>query len=259
MPGFFRLDIADSVARLTLTRPDVHNAFNAEMIVELRDCFRDLAQHDAVRAVVLAGEGPSFCAGGDLNWMRSTMEWSHEQQIADASALADLFQAAWDLPKPLIGRVHGAAIGGGVGLVACCDIAIASENARFGLSEVKLGLVPAIIAQYVVPIIGMSQARALFVTGERFSAQRALQINLVHEVVAEAELDTAVDQTLKQLRSSGPQAIGSAKRLVDAMWQLERDAARNYVIEAIVQARGSEEGQAGMRAFLEKRKPEWNT
>jgi methylglutaconyl-CoA hydratase len=257
MSTFITLERSESIATVTLARPELHNAFNAAMIAELRDCFTALAQDSAVRVVVLAGAGPSFCAGGDLKWMRSSLDWSREQNTADATALAEMFEAAWSLPKPLIGRVHGAAVGGGVGLVACCDIALAADTARFSLSEVKLGLIPAIIAQYVVPKIGIGQARALFVSGERFSAGRAYEIGLVHRVVAAEELDAAVASLAGQLLSGGPQAIGAAKRLVDAVWTLDREAARRYVIDAIVDARSSAEGQEGMRAFLEKRRPNW--
>jgi methylglutaconyl-CoA hydratase len=246
------------VAILTLARPDVHNAFNAAMIAELRECFTALATDSIARAVVLTGAGPSFCAGADLHWMRASLDWSREQNMADAEALAAMFEAAWHLPKPLIGRINGAAMGGGVGLVACCDIAVAVDSARFGFSEVKLGLIPAVIAQYVVPKIGVSHARALFVSGEPFSAQRAFEIGLVHAVASADELDATVGGLVGRLRSSGPQAIGAAKRLVDAVWSLERDAARRYVVAAIADARTAVEGQEGIRAFLEKRKPHWS-
>jgi methylglutaconyl-CoA hydratase len=257
MPEFVTVERTSAIATVTLSRPDVHNAFNAEMIAQLDTALYDLARDPAVRVVVLAGAGRSFCAGGDLNWMRSSLEWSAEEQQRDATALADLFDTAWKMPKPLIGRIHGAAVGGGVGLVACCDIALAAERATFGLSEVRIGLVPAIIAQYVVPTIGLSQARALFVSGERISAQRALEIGLVHRVLPEDQLDAAVAETAQQLLANGPNAIANSKRLIDAVWTLDRAAARQYVIDAIVDARRSDEGQEGMRAFLEKRKPRW--
>jgi methylglutaconyl-CoA hydratase len=258
MYRFISLQHTDLVATVTLTRPDLHNAFNAEMIGELRDCFTMLAGDAAVRAVVLAGAGPSFCAGGDLKWMQASLDWSQAQNRADAEALAAMFEAAWTLPRPLIGRIHGAAMGGGVGLVACCDLAVAADTARFGFSEVKLGLIPAVIAQYIVPKIGVSHARALFVSGERFTAERAFEIGLVHAVTSPEDLDATVASLVKRLLSSGPQAVGAAKRLIDAVWTLERDAARRYVIEAIAEARTSDEGQEGLRAFLEKRKPNWS-
>ena len=168
-----------------------------------------------------------------------------------------MFEAVWTLPKPLIGRIHGAAMGGGVGLVACCDLAVAVDTARFGFSEVKLGLIPAVIAQYVLPKIGVSHARALFVSGERFTAERAFEIGLVHAITSLEDLDATVASLAARLRSSGPVAVGAAKRLIDAVWALDRDAARRYVVEAIAAARTGDEGQEGLRAFLEKRKPYW--
>jgi methylglutaconyl-CoA hydratase len=244
-------------ATITLARPDLHNAFDAAMIGELRDCFTALASDETARVVVLTGAGASFCAGADLHWMRDSLDWTHEQNLADADALAAMFEAAWALPKPLIGRINGAALGGGAGLVACCDLAVAADTARFGFSEVKLGLLPAVIAQYVVPKIGVSQARALFVSGERFSAERAFEIGLVHAVTGADGLDATVQSLAARLLSSGPAAAGAAKRLVDAVWALERGAARRYVVEAIAEARAGAEGQEGVRAFLEKRKPFW--
>ncbi|HEU5102707.1 MAG TPA: enoyl-CoA hydratase-related protein [Roseiflexaceae bacterium] len=251
------LSRAGRIATVTLARPDVHNAFDATMIGELRDCFTALASDGSVRVVVLTGAGGSFCAGADLRWMAESLEWTRDQNLADAENLAAMFEAAWALPKPLLGRINGVALGGGAGLVACCDIAVASEAARFGFSEVKLGLIPAVIAQYVVPKIGVSQARALFVSGERFSAERAFEIGLVHAVTGSDGLDATVQALTARLLSSGPSAAGAAKRLVDAIWELERDVARRYVVEAIAEARAGEEGQQGVRAFLEKRKPWW--
>ena len=168
-----------------------------------------------------------------------------------------MFEAVWTLPKPLIGRIHGAAMGGGVGLVACCDLAVAVDTARFGFSEVKLGLIPAVIAQYVLPKIGVSHARALFVSGERFTAERAFEIGLVHAITSLEDLDATVASLAARLRSSGPVAVGAAKRLIDAVWALDRDAARRYVVEAIAAARTGDEGQEGLRAFLEKRRAAW--
>jgi methylglutaconyl-CoA hydratase len=251
------LNKAGPIATLTLARPDLHNAFDAAMIGELRACFNTLASDQATRVVVLTGAGSSFCAGADLHWMRDSLDWTSEQNTADAEALAAMFDAAWSLPKPLIGRINGAALGGGAGLAACCDIAVASETARFGFSEVKLGLLPAVIAQYVVPKIGVSQARALFVSGERFSAERAFEIGLVHAITGADGLDATVNALVGRMLSSGPAAAGAAKRLIDAVWGLERDAARRYVVEAIAAARAGAEGQEGVRAFLEKRKPWW--
>jgi methylglutaconyl-CoA hydratase len=248
---------AGPIVTITLARPDLHNAFDATMIGELHAAFTALAADESARVVVLAGAGPSFCAGADLHWMRESLEWTSEQNVADAEALAAMFEAAWSLPKPLIGRIHGVALGGGAGLVACCDLAIAGDTARFGFSEVKLGLLPAVIAQYVVPKIGVSQARALFVSGERITAERAFEIGLVHAVTGADGLDATVQTLATRILSSAPAAIGAAKRLVDAIWALERDAARRYAITAIAEARAGAEGAEGVRAFLEKRKPWW--
>lgn len=251
------LSRAGPIATLTLNRPQAHNAFDAAMIAELRAAFAALAADDTVRVVVLTGAGRSFCAGADVNWMRESMDWTLEQNMADAEALAALFEAAWSLPKPLIGRVNGAALGGGAGLVACCDLAVAGESASFGFSEVKLGLIPAVIAQYVVPKIGVSHARVLFVSGERFTPERAFEIGLIHAITGDDDLDATVDSLARRMLSSAPQAAAAAKRLVDAIWTLERDAARRYAVHAIAAARTSGEGQEGLRAFLEKRKPNW--
>ena len=245
-------------AMITLARPELHNAFDAVMIDELRDCFTALATDERARVVVLTGAGRSFCAGADLNGMRASLEWSRDENIADAEMLASMFDAAWNLPKPLIGRINGAALGGGAGLVACCDLAIATDTTRFGFSEVKLGLIPAVIAQYVVPKIGVSHARALFISGERFTAERAFEIGLIHAVTDVEGLDATVETLVKSFLSSGPTAIGAAKKLIDAIWSLERSAAQRYAIEAIADARVSPEGQEGIRAFLEKRRPTWS-
>jgi methylglutaconyl-CoA hydratase len=245
------------VATITLNRPEVRNAFDGPMVAALRETFGQLAADDSVRVVVLTGAGDTFCAGGDLGWMRGSLEWSYEENLADAEALAALFESAWTLPKPLVGRVNGAAIGGGAGLVACCDIALASESAQLGFAEVKLGLLPAVIAQYVVPKIGLSHARALFVSGERITAERAFEIGLVHGVTAPDELDALVAGIVNRMLSSAPAAVAATKRLIEAIWTLERADARRYVVEAIAQARVGAEGQEGVRAFLEKRRPDW--
>jgi methylglutaconyl-CoA hydratase len=245
------------VATLTLNRPDVHNAFDAAMIDEMRGALAQLAADDSIRLVVLTGAGQSFCAGGDMRWMRESLTWTREQNRADAEALAAMFEAAWSMPKPMLARVNGAAIGGGAGLVACCDLAVAVDTARFGFGEVKIGLIPAVVAQYVLPKIGLSHARALFVSGERFTAERAFEIGLVHAVTDAESLDETVATLAQRIATSAPEAIAASKRLIDAVWELERDAARRYAVEAIAAARTSAEGQEGLRAFLEKRPPRW--
>jgi methylglutaconyl-CoA hydratase len=247
----------NTVVTVTLNRPAIHNAFSAEMIAELHDAFTQLAADDRVRAVILTGAGASFCAGGDVHWMRSTLDLSRDDNIADAERLAAMFDAINTLPKPLIGRVNGAAIGGGAGLVACCDIAVAAEEAKFGFSEVKLGIIPAIIARYVVPKIGASHARALFVSGRRFDAAHAGRIGLVHDVVPAAKLDAVVQRVVNDVLTSGPEAIGRAKALLQNAISLPHDEFERYTVEAIADARTGDEGQEGLRAFLEKRKPGW--
>ncbi len=255
---FLSLSHAGPVATVMLNRPELHNAFNAQLIAELTQCFDHLATEQSVRVVVLTGAGTSFCAGGDVNWMRSSLDLSRDENIADAERLAAMFDAINTLPKPVIGRINGPAIGGGAGLVACCDIAIAAGGAKFGFSEVKLGIIPAVIARYVVPKIGASHARALFVSGQRFFAEHAHQIGLVHQIANKDFLDIAVERTVVEVLSSGPEAIGRAKKLVEAALSLPHDAWERYTVEAIADARTGDEGQEGLRAFLEKRKPGWN-
>ncbi len=244
----------DGVLYVTLNRPDVHNAFNDEMIVEVIDLFRDVARRD-VRAIVLRGTGPNFCAGADLNWMSRMVGYTRDENVRDASQLAQMYAAMNECPLPVIGRIQGAAIGGGVGLVAICDIAIASSDAKFGLSEVKLGILPAVIAPYVIAKIGASHARALFLTGERFDAERALRIGLVHRV-ADA-LDRAVEDAVGQIMTSGPEAVRECKRLIEHVASHDLLDSVPYTIEAISTRRVSKEGQDGMNAFLKKEKPPW--
>ncbi len=257
MTSYLTLTRTGPIATVTLNRPEIHNAFDPQMIGELHACFQQLALDADVRVVVLTGAGSSFCAGADLTWMRATLDYTHAENIADAERMAAMYESLNGLPKPVIGRINGAAVGGGVGLVACCDIAIAVESARFGFSEVKLGIVPAVIARYVVPKIGASHARALFVSGRRFDATHALRVGLVHEVVSEAQLDAVVQQVIADVLTSGPMAIGRAKELVQAVVTLPHDAMQRYTVEAIANARTGDEGQEGLRAFLEKRKPNW--
>lgn len=247
------------VATLTLNRPALHNAFNAELIAALHAACDELARDATLRVAVLQGAGPSFCAGADVNWMRESLTYSHAENLADAGRLDAMLEALDTLPLALVGRVHGAAFGGGVGLLACCDIVIAAEDAQFAFSEVRLGLLPAVIARYVTPRIGAGPARALFVSGQRFDTTRARAIGLVHEAVPAAELDAAVQRTVAELLRCGPQAIAASKALVRAVTTLPPEEARAYVIAAIATARTGPEGQEGLRAFLEKRAPNWNS
>jgi methylglutaconyl-CoA hydratase len=244
----------DGVARVTLARPEVRNAFNAEVIRELRDAFLALSNDGAVRAVVLSGEGKAFCGGADINWMRGALDLSYEQNVGDAQAMSDMFRAIDRCSKPVIGRIHGAALGGGAGLTAVCDIAIAAPETIFGFTEVKLGIIPAVISPFVLAKIGVSQARALFLTGERFDAQRAMAIGLVHEVVALDALNAAVERVLDELRTAGPSAVAAAKALIARVSAATYDETRAITAAAIAKQRVSEEGQAGLRAFLERTK-----
>lgn len=234
------------VARLTLDRPEVRNALNDELIARLTGAFASLGEE--TRAVVLAGNGPAFCAGGDLEWMKRAAAYTHEENERDALRLARLFQAIVDCPAVVIARVHGPAYGGGCGLVAACDVAIASEGVKFAFSEVKLGLVPATISPFVLPKIGAGHARALFTTGEAFPASRALTIGLVHEVVAETDLDAAVDRKLRHVLGAGPRSVAISKRIAqDPPGTLEDSA------KLLADVRASDEGREGVAAFLEKR------
>jgi len=245
------------VGRVWLNRPEVHNAFNAVMIRDLRDAIRILGADEAVRVVVLSGKGKSFCAGADLNWMREIITYSYEQNLRESLDLAEFLYELYALPKPTIARVNGAAIGGGAGFLAACDIAVASADARFGLSEVKIGLVPACIAPYVLRRTGESRARRLFLTGERFDARRAAEIGLVDETAAPADLDGRVDEIVSRLLSSGPEALSCAKELLRRVPGMSFENVKGFTAEMIAGLRVSGEGQEGMAAFLEKRKPRW--
>lgn len=246
------------IATVTMQRPEVHNAFNPALIAELTSVFRTLSADSATRCIVLTGAGASFSAGGDIAWMQESAGYSEAENLADAKALDELFNTINSAPKPVIGRINGAALGGGVGLVACCDLAFAVEGARFGFTEVKLGLIPAVIAQYVMPKIGLSQSRALFVSGERFTAERAFEIGLIHGICTEEDLDATVDTLAQRILSSGPEAIREAKALIQALWELDSAAGKRYAIEAIARVRTSPEGQHGLAAFLNKTAPDWH-
>jgi methylglutaconyl-CoA hydratase len=248
---------ADRIATVTLRRPEVHNAFNAQVMEDLSNAFNALSADERLHGVVLTGEGRSFSAGADISMMQETSTLTEEQNLAEALRLADLMHTINTFPCPVVARVNGTAMGGGIGLVAVCDIAIAAENARFAFSEVKLGIAPAAISPYVVRKIGETNARVLFTTGERFSAARAHTIGLVHAVVPPEQLDDAVDKALHELLSSAPTAIRTCKALALNIGSMNYENARSYTAELIAHLRVSEEGQEGLQAFLEKRKPAW--
>jgi methylglutaconyl-CoA hydratase len=257
MAELITLEREGPLATLTLNRPELHNAFNAQLIAELREACAGLRGAAGLRALVLRGAGPSFCAGADLAWMRASLTYTREENLADAARLDAMFDALNSLPVPVVGRVQGAALGGGAGLVACCDIVVAAEDALLGFTEARLGILPAVISRYVVPKIGAGHARALFVSARRLRAHEALAVGLVHTVVPGAELDAAVARTVAELLKVGPAAAAACKALVAAVTGLPPDAARDYAIAAIADARTGPEGQEGIRAFLEKRAPGW--
>jgi methylglutaconyl-CoA hydratase len=246
------------VGRVWLNRPEVRNAFNAVMIGELRDALRALADDEAIRVIVISGRGTSFCAGADLAWMRDIVHFSKEQNMRESLDLAECLYDVYAVRKPTVARVNGPAIGGGTGFVCACDIAVASTEARFGLSEVKIGVVPAAISPYVLRRIGESRARQYFLTGERFDALRAREIGLVNLAVAPAELDRKVEELVSSLLSSGPEALAKAKELLTRVPGMGFTEAKRYTAEMIAGLRTSAEAQEGMAAFLGKRKPKWS-
>lgn len=247
-----------AVARLRLNRPDLHNAFDARLIATLTSTLETLRDDPGVRVVVLEGAGASFSAGADLNWMRGMAAAGEDENRQDALALARLMRTLDELPKPTIARVHGAAFGGGVGLVACCDIAIGVPEAKFGLTESKLGLLPAVISPYVIAAIGVRQARRWFATAEIFDANEALRIGLLHDVVNPTALDTAVQRQVDLLLKAGPIAASSAKALVRRVGAGgDGNALDAANADLIAKLRVSAEGQEGLGAFLDKRKPAW--
>jgi methylglutaconyl-CoA hydratase len=247
-----------AVEHVTLNRPDVRNAFNEALIAELTSWASSVRDDPAVRVVVLSGAGKSFCAGADISWMAKTVEFSEDENMRDAAAASHMFGAVNTLPVPVIGRVHGAALGGGVGLAAVCDIVVAEDAAIFGFTEVKLGILPAVISPFVLDKIGRSAARELFLTGARFSARRAREIGLVHEVVNPSDLDATVRKYVDECLTGGPEAMAAAKAVIAQVWNQPFEAAVPITAAALAERRVSAEGQEGLRAFLEKRKPSWN-
>ena len=245
------------VTTVTLARPDSHNALNVGLIEELTSCFEDISDDDGVRAVVLAGEGRSFCAGADIGYMRETANFTYEDNLDDARRLATMYWTIDTCPKPLVARVHGAALGGGSGLVAVADVVVADEEARFAFTEVRLGIAPASIAPFVVRKIGASHARSLFVTGERFRVEKAREIGLVHNVAPRDDLDAAVEEKVGELLQGGPVAQATVKALLRRLETTEPMEAPGLTSRVISELRTGEEGQEGLAAFLEKREPGW--
>ena len=246
------------IAQVILNNPDKHNAFDDQMIIELTNAFNALAANANVRIMLLKSEGKSFSAGADLEWMKRMASYSYQQNLNDARALAAMLKALHQMPIPTIARVQGAAFGGAIGLISCCDIAVASSKASFALSEVKIGLVPSTISPYVIAAIGERHAKRYFMTAERFDANTALQISLVHEAVEEQFLDDKVEQLITAILSNGPEAVVAAKQLVFAVSGKAIDSSLiEHTCEVIAGIRVSAQGQEGLSAFLDKRKPHW--
>ena len=252
------LSFEDSVASVTLNRPDVRNAFNETMIADIAQAFHDLGERQEVRAIVLAANGPAFCAGADLNWMKKMAGYTYEENRADAARLAHMLRTLYLCPKPVVVKVQGDCYAGGMGLVAACDIVVAAEQVNFCLSEAKLGLIPATISPYVIKAMGENASRRYFLTAERFSAQEAHRIGFAHEVVPAGVLDAKVDEIVKALVNNSPNAVKEAKRLVQDVAAMPlTEALVAETAQRIADIRSSDEGKEGVRSFLEKRKPDW--
>lgn len=252
------LDIDErGIAFVTLNRPEVHNAFDDKLIAELTKVFKEIDKDESVRFAVISGKGKSFCAGGDINWMRSMKDYTRAQNIADSKKLAAMYKTIRGFSKPLLGVVHGFALGGGSGLAAVCDYVVAAEDAKFGFTETRLGILPAVISPYAIEKIGMSAARAYFISGMQFNAATAKDIGLVHRVVARGALDMTRDEIIREMLKAAPEASRKAKKLIDKVVGMGKGLA-DYTVETIAEARVSDEGQEGMAALLENRKAKWN-
>ena len=246
------------VATVSLNRPELHNAFNDALITDLINCFKELEKNNDIRVVVLTGEGKSFCAGADLNWMKAMKDYSFEENVADSQNLAELFQTINAFSRPVIGRINGHALGGGAGLVACCDYVLAVDTANIAFTEVRLGLIPAAISPFVIAKIGESHARASFLSGAKINVSRAFVMGLVHQVTTLERLDQDLEVVLADFLLEGPHAARTAKELVrEVVSAPTKEAVRDYTCSAIAKARASEEGQEGMSSLLEKRKASW--
>ena len=247
-----------AVARITLNRPEMRNAFNATMIAEITHVFREMGMATDIRAIILAANGSTFCAGGDLNWMKAMADYTPQQNHDDAAQLAEMLRTIYHCPKPVIARVQGDCYAGGIGLATACDIVVALETAHFCLSEVRIGLIPATIAPYVIKAMGEQAARRYFITAERFSAQAAQRMGVVHELANSATLDDHIQDVLKALLMASPHAVTQAKCLVrEVAGQMLSTELIATTVEAIAAIRASDEGREGVRAFLEKRRPTW--
>lgn len=258
MYSTLQIEQKDSVLTIWLNRPEVHNAFDEVMIEEIKQAFLKVSKDDTIRVVLLRGRGKSFCAGADLNWMRKVSHYSFQENLKESQNLSECFYAIYTCRKPTIAIVHGAAMGGANGLLTACDIALAHTDTVFSLSEVKIGLIPACISPYIIKRIGEARSRELMLTGQRFQGAKALAIGMVNEALSDQELEDKVAEITQLLLAAGPKAISQCKVLIDKVANhLQLEEAKEYTAEMIAHTRTSEEGQEGMAAFLEKRKPKW--
>lgn len=247
-----------NVTTIYLNRPDVHNALNEKLMKELISCFKELYEDGSTKIIILTGNGKSFCAGADLHWMKSMIRYSEEENIKDSRILLDLYEIIYNCPKPVIGRINGSAFGGGIGLLAVCDIVIAVSDCKFAFSEVKLGIIPAVVSTYIVRRIGISNMKRLFITGERFDSNYAKEIGLVDHVVSEQELNDIIKHYIELLSFSGPKAVAEIKKLIDNYEKFDLEKYKEFVVKKIAELRVSDEGHEGINAFLEKRKAKWS-
>lgn len=258
MPCALTLDIDHAIARITLCQPDIRNAFSDDVIAQITEAFTHVSAQSDVRAVVLAAQGPAFCAGANLHWMRRMADYTHAENLSDAAKLAQMLRCIYECPAPTIARIQGDVYAGGMGLIAACDMAVAVDSAGFCLSEVKLGLIPATIAPYVIRAMGARAAHRYFLTAERFDAAQALRLGLVHEVVSAEQLDAQVDTLVTALLNASPDAVRACKKLVQDV--AEREINPELVartVQSIADIRASSQGREGVQAFLQKRKPAW--
>ena len=244
--------------RITLNRPEVHNAMNEKLMRELIQCFNKADEDNKIRIVVLTGNGKSFCAGADLNWMKRMANFSIEENIKDSKLLSDLYESIYSCSKPVIGKINGHAFGGGVGLVAACDISISPPGYKFAFSETKLGIIPSVISAYVVRRIGLANLKRLFITGERFTSEYAKEIGLIDYILEDEEIEPFIEKYVNIIRKSGPKSIIEIKNLANKYEKLSIKDYTDFTIKKIAELRVSEEGQEGINAFLEKRKPNWS-
>jgi len=252
-----RLVIEGPVCRVILNRPEIRNAFNDEMLDDLHTAFKEIKNNESLRAVILTGEGRAFCAGADLHWMKRVVDYDLEENYQDSLKLADSLEEIYNCPKPVVGRINGPAVGGGTGLIAVCDIAIASQDSWFALSETRLGLVPAVISPFLLKRMGERNLREFFLTAQRFSAEHAVELGLLNASVPPARLDSEVDSTVRSIIGGGPCAQARVKELIRDISGGEMALHKTYTAKMISELRMSEEGQEGMNAFLEKRIPGW--